>query len=92
MRTPRSSASFRHKSIFWKINGIRLERGEKLDWSLLRVDTEDFKTVPPSESHVKNFESNEVDIEKETMILCSHAGRATSCKKDSRHPALCTKL
>ena len=57
----------------------------------LIVDTEDLKTLPPSEIHVKRFKPKEVDIqEKETLNLYSHTGRAKSCKQDSCYPTLCT--
>ena len=55
------------------------------------VDTEDLKTVPPSEIHVKRFKSKEVDTTRETTNLYSHAGRAESGKKDSSYPPLCTE-
>ena len=67
-------------------------RGGSWTVDLFIVDTEDLKTMPPSEINVKRFKSKEVDIQKgDAVSLYSHAGRAKSCKKDCRYPLVCTK-
>ena len=72
---PRSTASVRHNNLFWNAEG---------SWNgdVLVVDTEGLKTMPQYVTHAGT-------PKEETPNLYSHAGRATSCKKDSRYPPLC---
>ena len=44
--------------------GYALNAGRSWTGDLLMADTEDLKTMPPSEIHVKAFKSKEVDIHK----------------------------
>ena len=67
-------------------------RGRRWTDDLFIWDTEDRKTIPPSESHIKRFKSIEVDIRcRDNEFLYSHAGRANYWKHSSRHPSLCTE-
>ena len=85
---PRSSTSVRYKSPSWNFHVIRFERGWSWSRDFLMVDTEDLKTIPPSESHVKIFKSKEVNILKRNNEFVFPR---KSCKKDSSHPPLCTE-
>ena len=59
---------------------------------LLIVDTEDLKTMPPSEIHVKKLQiKGGGTFSREATNLFSHAGRAKYCKNGCRSPSLCTK-
>ena len=73
---------------------MRFERAER-SWTgdLLIAVTEDLKTMPPFEIHVKRFKSKEVRIlKKRRCIFYFHAGRAHYRKMDSRFPSPCTQL
>ena len=59
--------------------------------NLLIVDRADLKTLPPSEMHVKNFRLKNGGNHQEKQFWYFHVGRAKFCKKDRRHPPLCTK-
>ena len=61
-------------------------RGRSSTGDLLIVDTEDLQPIPPFEIHVKRLKPKEVKtISTESMNVYSRAGRAKSCKRDSRH-------
>ena len=80
------SASVRHNSPSWNMYGLRLVNVEEVGlWSVFffLADTEDLKTMPPSEIHVKRFKSKEVDNQKKRQCICIYmqdwrniAGRA----------------
>ena len=57
-----AEVQFYPKSV--KIHGLRLARGEEIGLVICFSDTEDLKTMPPSDSHVKRFKSKEVNIPK----------------------------
>ena len=59
----KSSASVLHKSPPWNIYYVRLVNARE-SWTgdVFVAHTEDLKTLPPSEIHVKRFKSKEVDI------------------------------
>ena len=81
----RSSASVRHKGPSWNIHGIRFERGEKLDWWYVDSGYGAFANNSIIwNSCEKSLITRSKKFSRETANLYSHAGRAKSCKRDSR--------
>ena len=81
IQRPWSSASLRHRSLSWNVHRPRHERGGSGTGDLLIVDTEDLKTMPPSEIRVKRFKSRELDIPKRNNEFLSMQDGSTLARR-----------
>ena len=69
----------------YALNTVRSGTGD-----LLVADTEDLKSMPPSEFHVRRVNRGGHSKERQ-YVRIFHVERAKCCKKNSRCPPLCAK-